>query len=154
MKKILFGFLLFSSIFGNIISNADFKKRFIKDIFNKNNKIQKLISKAKSIEAQKDKEINSPKRSLAEKTILSKNIDNKSAKVQIIKFYNFTNDIQNKNIEFNTYFYFFSDQKIPEQIKFNIIISSEKDKPSSQETIEATCDLIIKETWTRKNHFL
>ena len=139
--KFLFVILLFSSIFGNIISNADFKKRPKKNIFNKNNKIQKLISKANPIKSQKNKEINSSKRILEENT---KEIDNKIAKVQIIKFYNYTNDTKNKKIEFNILYYFFSDQKIPIQTKFNIIITHENNKISPQDT-DATCDLINKD---------
>ena len=139
--KFLFVILLFSFIFGNIISNADFKKRPKKNIFNKNNKIQKLISKANPIKSQKNKEINSSKRILEENT---KEIDNKIAKVQIIKLYNYTNDTKNKKIEFNILYYFFSDQKIPIQTKFNIIITFENNKISPQDT-DATCDLINKD---------
>ena len=139
--KFLFVILLFSFIFGNIISNADFKKRPKKNIFNKNNKIQKLISKANPIKSQKNKEINSSKRILEENT---KEIDNKIAKVQIIKFYNYTNDTKNKKIEFNILYYFFSDQKIPIQTKFNTIITPENNKILAEDT-DAKCDLINKD---------
>ena len=143
MKKIFFTLLLFCSLFENIISNKGFKKGSIKNIFNKSIKMKKLISKAKSINTKKNKEINSSKRSLEEKTKLSKNIDNKTAGIQIIKFYNYTNDKENKKIKFNTYFYFLK-QKIPNIIKFNITITYESNgqaKVQSPEKVIAICDL-------------
>ena len=125
--KDLFDFFLFTSILGIILSNPAFL----------NSKFQSLENKKKmdiipAKQAYKNKEINFPKRYLNEKassSVQNKNIDNKDANIQIIKFCNYKND--KKLITFNVYFYYWN-YEIANQIEFNITSSFDIKETSSK----------------------
>ena len=129
--KYLLVISLFFSIFGSIISDVAFKKGTIKSKFNIKFKMPKSMDKLQKLKAHINNKKNPSKRSLK----LDKIIDNKTAKVQIIKFYNYA--IKEKTITFNTYFYFLK-KHIPKNINFNVLITFEN---SSEETVDTKCDL-------------
>ena len=111
--KYLLIIVIFYSIFCFILSKVDLDKKLIKKVNNNN-------------------VINSSKRYLNENTssIEYKRIDNKAANIQIIKFFNYNKE--RNIIKFNIYLYFF-EYKIPNQIKFNLIVSFEIRKRRSND---------------------
>ena len=90
----------------------------------------------KTLQAHMNKKTNQFKRTL-ELDKIRDNIDNKNAQVQIIKFYNYTKIKTEKEIKFNTYFYF-SNISIPKTINFKVFITFEN---SSEETVDTKCNL-------------
>ena len=133
--KYLLVISLFFSIFGSIISDVAFKKGTIKSKFNIKFKMPKSMDKLQKLKAHINNKKNPSKRSLE----LDKIIDNKTAQVQIIKFYNYaiTGKEIEKTITFNTYFYFLK-KHIPKTINFKVLITFVN---SSEETIDTKCDL-------------
>ena len=131
--KYLLVISLFFSIFGSIISDVAFKKGTIKSKFNIKFKMPKSMDKLQKLKSHINNKKNPSKRSLE----LDKIIDNKTAQVQIIKFYNYTIKEKEKTITFNTYFYFLK-KHIPKTINFNVLITFVN---SSEETVDTKCDL-------------
>ena len=132
--KYLLVISLFFSIFGSIISDVAFKKGTIKSKFNIKFKMPKSMDKLQKLKAHINNKKNPSKRSLE----LDKIIDNKTAKVQIIKFYNYATGKEiEKTITFNTYFYFLK-KHIPKTINFKVLITFVN---SSEETVDTKCDL-------------
>ena len=145
--KHLFAVFLFNLILGIILSNPAFLDAKIQSLENK-----KEIDIIPAKQAYKNKEINFPKRYLNEKalsTVQNKNIDNKDANLQIIKFCNYKND--KKLITFNVYFYYWN-YEIANQIEFTITSSFDidiKETSSKSKTVipspesdKVICDII------------